>query len=83
MGTLLASGKPGQELSVGPTDPVWSGGFLTLGGGKEGEAGEGRKPAPRADRIGGDKAIRLRRWEHGRLVYLLARGSSRDLGSAA
>lgn len=46
MGTLLASGKPGQELSVGPNDPVWSSGFLTLGRGKEEEAGRAGSQRP-------------------------------------
>lgn len=43
---------------MGQTDPVWSSGFLDLGGRcTAGRLGRGRKPAPRADLISGDKAI--------------------------
>lgn len=52
-GTLLALGKPSQETSVGQTDLIWSCGFPEW----RGRLGRGRKPAPRADLIGRDKAI--------------------------
>lgn len=54
MGHSWPLGKPGQATaSVGQTDPVWSSGFPEWWG----RLGRGRKPAPRADLIGGDKAL--------------------------
>lgn len=79
-GTLRALGKPGQELSVGPADPM--GAVASLRGG--GEAGKGQEVStqggpnwPRRGDVG--SALENTRG----YVYGVALRSSGDLGSAA
>lgn len=79
-GTLRALGKPGQELSVGPADPM--GAVASLRGG--GEAGKGQEVStqggpdwPRRGDVG--SALE----NTGGYVYGAALRSSGDLGSAA